>query len=61
MAGRKKGAILWSYHIQALVTKDVDNAVREYAKDRHNGSISTAARTALEAYLRQVGYLDTAA
>jgi|OM-RGC.v1.036386328 hypothetical protein len=61
MAGRKRGSVLWSHHVQALVTEDVNNAVRTYAKDWHNGSISTAARVALTEHLKQVGYLDKAA
>ena len=61
MAGRKRGSVLWSHHVQALVTEDVNNAVRTYAKEEHNGSISTAARVALMDHLKAKGYLDNTA
>lgn len=61
MAGKKKGSVLWSCHIQALVTEDVNNAVRAYAKEEHDGSISKATREAIVQHLTTLGYLDIAA
>lgn len=58
MAGKKRGSILWKHHVQALVDEKTDAAVREYARLEHNGSISTAARHALEDHLAAKGYLD---
>jgi len=60
MAGKKRGSVLWSHHIQALVDDEVNTAIRTYAAEAHNGSISTAARTAMVEHLRDMGYLSPA-
>ena len=61
MAGKKKGSVLWSYHIQALVNEEVNKAIREYAKEQHEGSISKATREAIVQHLMATGYMDSAA
>jgi len=61
MAGKKRGSVLWSHHVQALVDEQTNAAVREYARVEHNGSISTAARHALVDHLAAKGYLDVPA
>ena len=61
MAGKKRGSHVYPHHIQALVDDEVNIAVRTYAMEAHEGSISTAARTALVEHLRHKGYLSQAA
>ena len=58
MAGKKRGSHIYPHHIQALVDDEINIAVRTYAREVHEGSISTAARTALVEHLKDMGYLS---